>query len=528
MGISRRGGDLIMGLISIVVHLVFRSTKCDEAQHADILTQIPSTITAALSKLNLDGRTTIYAVCPACHCTYKPYFKHSSSTAIYPERCTNKPEPDSNECGEQLSQVACDGTQTMKPVKTFVYHHFHDYLAGLLARPDLKRAMDKSCDNLMESLGHPAPTFVTDVFEAEFLRKFEGPKRETLFIDRKGAGRYAFSLNVDFFAVEGMRVRGATMSAGIISLACLNLPPEIRFQPENMYLSIIRGPKEPHLTELNHYMKPLVDDMVHSWENGIRFSRTALHQAGRVTNSAIVAAVMDLPAARKSSGLPGPTSHFYCTVCQCYHQSTLSRTDFENWTKKDHRELRAHAEAWKNASTSAERNKIFVKYGTRWSELWRLPYWDPSRQLVVDAMHCILEGLAYTHFRENLGMTTVAASTSPPLVKAFIHDFHSAAGQTDMTPKEVKQVAEIHDLLTAPADQDENDEWELLKVKLFRKNLKPLLFVCNDLRIHPDKFPRRCFKADWVKALLTWVSDCTMCVPFLSLINNDGTEKRQT
>ena len=149
-----------------------------------------------------------------------------------------------------------------------------------------------------------------------------------LFIDQKGAGQYAFSLNVDFFAVEGMRVRGATMSAGIISLACLNLPPKIHFKPENMYLSIIRGPKELHLTELNHYMKPLVDDMVHSWEKGIWFSCIALHQAGRVTNSAIVATVMDLPATRKSSGLPGLTSHFYSTVCQCYHQSTLSRTDF--------------------------------------------------------------------------------------------------------------------------------------------------------------------------------------------------------
>jgi hypothetical protein len=39
-------------------------------------------------------------------------------------------------------------------------------------------------------------------------------------------------------------------------------------------------------------------------------------------------------------------------------------------------------------STLADREKIFTKYGTRWSELWRLPYWDPSRQLVVDAMSC--------------------------------------------------------------------------------------------------------------------------------------------
>jgi hypothetical protein len=143
-------------------------------------------------------------------------------------------------------------------------------------------------------------------------------------------------------------------------------------------------------------------------------------------------------------------------------------------------------------------------------------------------MHCILKGLAHNHFRENLGMTTVAASTSTPIVKAFIHDLHSAAKQTDMTPKEVKQVTEIHDLLTAPADKNENNEWELQKVKLFRKNLRPLVFVCNDLQICPTKFPPRCFKSDLVKALLIWVSDYTMRIPFPSLINNDDTEKRQT
>jgi hypothetical protein len=40
----------------------------------------------------------------------------------------------------------------MKPIKPFVYHHFHDYLAGLLSRSNLEQLMDKACDDLMESL----------------------------------------------------------------------------------------------------------------------------------------------------------------------------------------------------------------------------------------------------------------------------------------------------------------------------------------------------------------------------------------
>ncbi|KAG2740245.1 hypothetical protein P692DRAFT_20753627, partial [Suillus brevipes Sb2] len=57
---------------------------------------------------------------------------------------------------------------------------------------------------------------------------------------------------------------------------------------ENMYLAgIIPGPSEPSGDELNFFLDPVVDDMVESWEHGIRYSRTALNTRGRVTCSAI-------------------------------------------------------------------------------------------------------------------------------------------------------------------------------------------------------------------------------------------------
>jgi hypothetical protein len=65
-------------------------------------------------------------------------------------------------------------------------------------------------------------------------------------------------------------------------MACLNLPYTIRHKPENMYVAgIIPGPQEPTLTELNHYLKPVIDDFVTSWTEGIRYSHTALHPSGR-------------------------------------------------------------------------------------------------------------------------------------------------------------------------------------------------------------------------------------------------------
>ncbi|KAG2746883.1 hypothetical protein P692DRAFT_20699316, partial [Suillus brevipes Sb2] len=75
------------------------------------------------------------------------------------------------------------------------------------------------------------------------------------FVDGGEEGCYAFALHKDFFNPEGLNIRGASTSCGIISMACLNLPVDIRYKPENMYLvGIIPGPKQLSLENLNHYI----------------------------------------------------------------------------------------------------------------------------------------------------------------------------------------------------------------------------------------------------------------------------------
>jgi hypothetical protein len=48
----------------------------------------------------------------------------------------------------------------------------------------------------------------------------------------------------------------------------------------------------------------------------------------------------------------------------------------------------------------ASRDKIFKQHGVRWSELLRLPYWDPTRFIVIDGMHNLFLGLVQHHFRD--------------------------------------------------------------------------------------------------------------------------------
>jgi hypothetical protein len=251
MGISRRGSNLIVKLLAIFLYSGFNAKPGGATEtEKNILKTVPLGINEVLSKFNLDGRTVTYACCPQCLQTYKPEFKKGSSTPIYPTKCDNRPHPDSPICGEALLETRADGTGT-KPIKPFVYHSFHDYLGMLLSRKDIEEKMDGACTKLLEQLHNPGAK-ISDVFEAKFMRTFEGPESNTLFVDGKGEGRYAFGLNVDFFNINANRARGSSTSCGIIALACLNLPLDIRYKPENMYLAgIIPGPKEPDIIQLN-------------------------------------------------------------------------------------------------------------------------------------------------------------------------------------------------------------------------------------------------------------------------------------
>ena len=505
-----------MGVLNILVFQALQpfSGQPLDSRHEHTITQLPGSIRAALSKFDIDTKTIVYAVCPKCHCTYPPQTSLGESTTKYPSLCTNCPTPSSDECGQPLLRCDKSNQESSKPIKPFVYHSFHDYLASLLSIKDLEEVMDKVCDELKGLVEGSLPDFVSDVWGAEFLKSFKGPTPGIFVIDRDNEGRYVFSLNIDFFNVEGMRIRGRSTSCGLISMVCLNLPPHLRYKPEYMYVAgIIPGPNQPKETELNHYIRPLVDDMENSWRKGVKYSATASFPNGRITRSAIAIAVMDLPAARHTSQLAGHGAHIYCTICQCRHRETLGRVDHHNWELRDNEKIRQHAEEWRDAMTVKDRVSIFDKHGTRYSELWRLPYWNPTYQLVVDPMHALFEGLFPVHFCNILKLTSANATAPVRPVAAFTHNFLTIdecdAIPEGMNAKDVKQIVSIHKLLTESLNDELNDPIVSLHKRLMGKNMAALKFVCADLDIKPMpsyETSTRIYKKDWVSELLKWVS----------------------
>lgn len=194
-----------------------------------------------------------------------------------------------------------------------------------------------------------------------------------------------------------------------MAMACLNLPPSLRYRAENMHLvGVIPGPKEPSLDEINHYLSPLVDDLLTSYTEGTWYTRTPRFPRGRRSRSAVVPLVCDLPGARKVSGTASYSSHNFCSLCDL-KKVDINNLDMSTWKRRLYEDHLKAAKEWRDAPNKTQRKTLFKKTGIRWTELLRLPYWDPTQFVVVDAMHNLFLGLVHFHFRTVLGMTLPGA-----------------------------------------------------------------------------------------------------------------------
>ncbi|KAK0440683.1 uncharacterized protein EV420DRAFT_1247741, partial [Desarmillaria tabescens] len=166
---------------------------------------------------------------------------------------------------------------------------------------------------------------------------------------------------------------------------------------------VIPGPGKPSLDEVNRSLKLVVQEMKSFWYPGIFYSRTSMYPQGRIYRAALVPVICDMLAARQVSGFSSATSTFFCTACLLAIQE-IENIDIDRWPRRDVFEHRHHAQCWRDADTSAERQSVFEKNGIRWSELLDLPYWNPSLYTVVDAPHTGYLGLFQHHCRTVWGI----------------------------------------------------------------------------------------------------------------------------
>ncbi|KIK15242.1 hypothetical protein PISMIDRAFT_115463, partial [Pisolithus microcarpus 441] len=268
-------------------------------------------------------------------------------------------------CREPARESSASDVRRNAPIRLYIYHDFKEWLARLHSRLEIEKHLERNL-RLPYNKRH-LPDIYHDIWDAPALQDFQGPDGKRFISPGCGEGRYIFSLNMDGFNPFQRRQAGKKSSCGAIYMICLNLPPELRYRPENIFLvGIIPGPHEPSLHQINHLLRPLVDDLLIAWHHGIRFSQTALHPAGRTVRCAVVPLL--------------------------------------TWPRITLQEHLSIAEQWRDAVSDAARRVIYDKHGIRWTELLRLPYWDPTKFTLLDTMHTFLLVLIQKHCREIWGM----------------------------------------------------------------------------------------------------------------------------
>lgn len=538
--VSRRGCNFLLRMIRFSYEILLRpitvaATGQLAPNHQKLLSEFPSDVRSAVNHTSLDTKCKIYAVCPnpRCHHLHEAVSIEGSPIPEYPARC--KACASRKRTSELLYRRNIAGRTVPLPIKPYVHHDFQDWMGGLLSKPGNERMMDRAWDKSFEPSDQSTP--VTSIFEAKILRSFYGPGGKSRFGDCGDDGNYVFSLGVDFFNPFGNKQAGKKRSIGIITLMCLNLPPHLRYRPENIFLAgIIPGPSEPRWHLLNCYLEPLVDDLLILWEPGVWFTRTALYPNGRLVVCAIILVVCDCPAARKVAGFASYTHNYFCHVCYCTRKEHgYSNTNYYKWKRRAHTDVRAEAEQWKSDLDNAVNDPgapptdpKASAHGIRWSSLLRLPYFDIVRFVVVDGMHNLFLGIIKDHFRQILGLDhagqlvrdeeTRGRAVDGP--RPSVVDIQwSGASYPMLSEKVQKDVRYLRRYLQEPLNEALEDPIEGPKVlkKFESKLLDALKAVCIDLGIDAQPFAdqrsKKVTKHAYATALLAWVSlikSCTM------------------
>lgn len=353
----------------------------------------PIDIRTAMEDFYLDPDLIIYASCPKCFSCY------DKVEGKYPEYCTFSDTPACPPCGTKIT--ICK--QTLKngqpakvdfvPIQPYAYQPITSYLSRLLSRPGLLALMKKT--TVPWNAGKPR---WWDFFGARAFRQFLGPDGERPFLmSPDGETRLIFSLFVDWFNPYGNKIAGKKASIGAIYMICLNLPPHLRYRVENVYLvGIIPG--EPSADHMNHVLRQLVTDLLPLWHTGIKFLNVISNTMHLLVRCAIVPLVADLPAGRKASGFASHSANIFCNFCRL-HMSDITNLDVGSWFRRSRADHYAAALRHRDAPNVKMRTEAFQTDYTRWSELLRLPYWDPTKFVIIDPMHNLFLNLSHHHVR---------------------------------------------------------------------------------------------------------------------------------
>ena len=370
-----------------------------------ILQAIPISSDAVFHRLGLKPDLISCVCCRKCFALYPKDSEETRCTERFLSKYRKfekltKSQDQIPRCDQYLWRTNSAGQK--KPGQTFNYVTLESWLKNCLLNQRFETLLDSS----LAAMNRTPNQAMEDVWHGSVWQEFpNNDQGEGIFTQT--SGNLVFSLYLDWFNAGGTSNLGKKNSLGAITLVCLNLPPTHRYKLENIYLfGIIPGPKEPSLEQINHLLRPLVEELQIFWTSGCFFKTTAFHPNGRTIRAAIFPLIADLPALRKAAGFGGHQATLFCSFC-LLDKNNIEEIDKSKFPPRTHTEHLAHASAWLKSQSLTDRNALVKEHGARWSVLNNLTYWRPVEYCSIELMHALVLGDLMDHSMRFFSMPTV-------------------------------------------------------------------------------------------------------------------------
>ena len=200
-------------------------------------------------------------------------------------------------------------------------------------------------------------------------------------------------LNIDWF----QPYKHTVSSVGAIYLTVMNLPRTMRFKRRNVILvALIPGPSEP-THDINTLLAPLVKELTTLWAGIVMEVHDGSSVVKEVVRCALLCCACDLPAGRKVCGFLGHSASLGCSKCLKSFKGTVGNMNYSGfdrptWPLRTNAVHRQNVQIVQQCNTKTKQSQKESQLGCRYSELLKLPYFDPPRMLIIDPMHNLFLG----------------------------------------------------------------------------------------------------------------------------------------
>jgi hypothetical protein len=174
-----------------------------------------------------------------------------------------------------------------------------------------------------------------------------------------------------------------------VYLTINEIPPRERFLKKNMILwGVWQGAGKP---KMNMFLRPLVTDLLQLYTDGVTIKTDIQSEVVKVM---LLTATMDLPARAEVLHMTHHNGQYGCLYClEPGHRVPSGDGNCQSYTYHAEPVLRSHESVQFLARKSRDTGKRETGF-TGESVLLYLPYFQPTRDVVIDYIHGILLGIA--------------------------------------------------------------------------------------------------------------------------------------